>query len=223
MCVMKEAGFVKARAKNFVLNGGIHVWRFSLESLDEKLLSRDEFLRASKFQSADARATFIAGRSGVRRAASLYSGIPPGEFLLETDTNGKPFFANAEIEFNLSHTGSTVVAAFSDSPVGIDIESRGRGRDFVGIASRFFHSSEAAAISESRDEEQFLRLWTAKEAMLKLSGEGLSGGLPDARPGDRGIGSLRGKNVRTAGFFFENIIGTVASFQPVEVKGWFQF
>ena len=184
-------------------------------------MSRAEALRAAKFQSPDARATFVAGRAGVRRAASLYSGIPDEELLIETDANGKPFFSNAGIHFNLSHTGSTVVAIFAGSAVGIDIESRGRCRDFVGIARRFFHPSEADAISG--DEEHFLRLWTAKEAMLKLSGEGLSGGLPDARPGDNGTGSLRGNNIHLADFCFEKIVGAVASFQPFEVKGWFQF
>jgi 4'-phosphopantetheinyl transferase len=194
-----------------------------LDIRDESLLSRDEALQAAKFQAAGARAAFLAGRSGLRRAASLYSKIPARALLLETDANGKPFFANAEIHFNLSHTGSAVVAAFSDSAVGIDIESRGRRRDFVGIANRFFHPSEADAIARSKDEEHFLRLWTGKEAMLKLSGEGLSGGLPDARPGDEGTGMLRGDKVHIAGFSFDNIVGAVASFQPVEVKGWFQF
>lgn len=192
-----------------------------MDSPDKSLLSQEETLRAAEFQSAEARATFLAGRAGLRRAASLYSGIPAGELLIENDGNGKPYFSNAGIHFNLSHTRSTVVAAFSDSPVGIDIELRGRGRDFAGIASRFFHPAEADAISG--DEAKFLRLWTAKESMLKLSGEGLSGGLSGARPGEEGTGSLRGQTVHTAGFSFEDIIGAVASFQPVAVKGWFRF
>ena len=191
-----------------------------MDPLDESLLSQDEKLRSAKFLVAGARSAFIAGRSGVRRAASLYSRIPTGELVWETDANGKPFFSKAGIHFNLSHTGGTVVAAFAGSAVGIDIESRGRGRDFAGIANRFFHPSEAAAI---RDEDHFLRLWTGKEAMLKLTGEGLAGGLREARPGADGTGTLRGKRVRLTGFSFENIVGTVASFQSVEVKGWFQF
>lgn len=223
MRAMTEAAFVKIPSDGHRLDGGIHVWRLPIDSSGGAHLSRDEELRAAKFQSADARATFLAGRSGVRRVASLYSGIPAEELLIETAADGKPFFSNAEIHFNLSHTGTAVVAAFSGSAVGIDIEQRGRGRDFVGIARRFFGSSEADAISKSHDEEQFLRLWTAKEAMLKLSGEGISGGLPGARLGEEGTGSLGEKKVHTSGFSFENIIGAVASFQPFEVKGWFQF
>ena len=223
MRAMTEAAFVKVPSDGCRLEGGIHVWGFPADSSSGSLLSQDEVLRAANFQALDARAAFVAGRSGLRRAASLYPGIPVTELLIETAPDGKPHFSNAEIHFNLSHTDSTVAAVFSESPVGIDIESRGRCRDFVGIARRFFHPSEAVAISKSRDEEQFLRLWTAKEAMLKLSGEGISRGLPDARPDEEGGGSLRGDQVHTVGFYFGNIIGTVASFQPFEVKGWFRF
>lgn len=222
-CGTAEAVFLNAPCGDLVPGGGIHVWRFLYRSGDEAFLSRNEALQAAKFQSADARAAFVAGRAGIRRVGSLYSRIPAGELLVETDVNGKPFFSNAGVHFNISHSGPTVVAAFSVSPVGIDIESRGRCRDFVGIAKRFFHPAEAAALAQSRDEAHFLRLWTGKEAMLKLSGEGISGGLQDARPGDEGSAMLRGRRVHLAGFSFEDMIGAVAAFEPVEVKGWFQF
>ena len=215
-----DAAFVKAPSDVSCPADGIHVWRFPLDPLDESLLSQDERLRSARFLAAGARPAFVAGRSGVRRAASLYTKIPARELVWETDANGKPHFANAAIHFNLSHSGGTVVAAFAGSAVGIDIESRGRQRDFVGIARRFFHPAEAAAV---KDEEHFLRLWTGKEAMLKLSGEGISGGLADARPGDDGRGLLRGNRIHLIGFSFKNTVGAVASFQPVEVKGWFQF
>lgn len=197
--------------------GPVHVWTFG--AADPGALSEAERERAKAISSDAARAAFVAGRAGVRRAASLYTGISPGDLLLEAAANGKPFFANAAIHFNLSHSGGAVVAAFSGLPVGIDIEPRGRCRDFEGIASRFFHPDEAAAVN---GEESFLRLWTGKEAMLKLSGEGISGGLSDARPGNGGTGSLRGNRVSLAGFTLDNMVGAVASFQPFEVKGWFR-
>jgi phosphopantetheinyl transferase len=222
-CVTAKVVFFSTAPGEMFLDGGIHVWRFACGSGDESLLSRNEATQAEKFQSATARATFVAGRSGVRRVASLYSRVPAAELLVETDANGKPFFSNAAVHFNLSHAGSTVVAAFSSSPVGIDIESRGRCRDFAGIARRFFHPDEARAVVQSGDDGDFLCLWTGKEAMLKLSGEGISGGLSDARPGDGGCGMLRGKSVRIAGFSFDDMVGTVATFEPTEVKGWFQF
>lgn len=225
MCEARKADvlFKNIRPEDGFLEDGIHVWRFHAGQSDESLLSEEETRQASKYQSVSARSAFVAGRSGIRRAASLYTGIPPRDLQILPGTNGKPFFQNGGIHFNLSHSGSAVVAAFSRFPVGIDVESRGRCRDFEGIARRYFHPSEADLVSKSNNEEQFLRLWTGKEAMLKLSGEGLAQGLQKARPGGTGIGMLNGREVRLATFSFENYIGTVASFQADEVKGWFQF
>ena len=169
-----------------------------------------------------ARTTYISGRAGLRRIASAYCMVPAADLVLSVAPNGKPHFANAAIQFNLSHSGPTVVAAFCRSAVGIDIESRGRCNDFIGIADRFFHPTEAAAVSRSHDEGHFLRLWTGKEAMLKLSGDGLSGGLPDARPGDGDTGFLGGNRVHLTRFSFERIVGAVATFERIAVKGWFQ-
>ena len=138
--------------------GPVHIWRLVTAEID--LLSNAERVRSERFLSGPARNAFIAGRSGLRLVASLYSKIAPRDLLLETDANGKPYFANAAVHFNLSHSGGAVVAAFSGSAVGIDIESRGRCRDFVGIANRFFHPAEAETIFQSKDESQFLRLWT---------------------------------------------------------------
>ncbi len=217
-----ETAFVQATPGEQPLNGGVHVWRITPNYSDAGLLTNLESEQASKFQSEVARATFISGRAGLRRIASGYTTVPAAELMMAVAPNGKPHFVNAEIQFNLSHSGSTVVAAICRSAVGIDIESRGRCKDFIGIADRFFHPSEAAAVSRSRDEEGFLRLWTGKEAMLKLSGEGLSGGLPDARPGDGDIGFLGGNMVYLTRFSFDLMIGAVATFDPVAVKGWFQ-
>ncbi|MFZ4774476.1 MAG: 4'-phosphopantetheinyl transferase family protein [Terrimicrobiaceae bacterium] len=215
--------FQPVQASACFLHGGIHVWRFFSAPDDEIFLSPEEAARAVKYQSTAARAAYLAGRAGLRRAAALYSKVPPQELRISIDGNGKPFFENAGIHFNLSHSGSAIVGAFSEAPVGLDIESRGRCHDFVAIARRFFHPSEADSLAAAPDEEDFLRLWTGKEAMLKLSGEGLAGGLLEARPGERGIGTLGDREVHITRFSFENTVGSVASFQPAEVKGWFQF
>lgn len=215
--------FQTVRESDCFLDRGIHIWRFFPAAGDEFFLSPDEAAFAAGYHSSAARAAYLAGRAGLRRASALYSKLPPQDLRISIAANGKPFFENAGIHFNLSHSGPAVVAAFSDEPLGLDIESRGRCQDFVGIARRFFHPSEAESLSRTRDEEEFLRLWTGKEAMLKLSGEGLAGGLQEARPGSRGLGTLGGRDVHISRFSFEGFVGAVASFQPAEVKGWFQF
>lgn len=222
MSATTETAFVKSTPGEHSLGDGIHVWRITPKDSDAGLLSDLESEQAAKFQSEEARATYVSGRAGLRRIAAGYSMVPAEDLVLSVAPGGKPHFANAAIQFNLSHSGSSVVAAFCRSAVGIDIESRGRCKDFIAIASRFFHPTEAASVAHSNDEDHFLRLWTGKEAMLKLSGDGLSGGLPNARPGDGDTGFLGGNKVHLTRFSFGQMIGALATFNPLEVKGWFQ-
>lgn len=196
---------------------GVHVWR--IRRGNPGLLNDAERERAERFRSAEARAAFVAGRAGVREIGARYAGIPAAALDWRAGADGKPFFANAGVAFNMSHSGGEVVAAFSRNPVGVDIERGGRTRDFREIARRFFHEDEVDGVG---GEEDFLRLWTAKEAMLKLSGEGISGGLKSARPGPGGVGELAGRAVWWREFRVGGCTGAVASFLPFEVKGWFE-
>ncbi len=195
----------------------LHIWTFLPG--DESILSAAERMQATRMTSGPAREAFLSGRAGVRMAASRYCGRSPEDFEIRTNPEGKPFFHDCELSFNLSHSGGTVVAAFSTGPVGIDIETPGRQRDYLAIARRFFHPDEVGSLAS---EDDFLRLWTAKEAMLKLAGSGLAGGLDVARPGDGRVGELRGEPVYLRMFRIGIQTGAVASFRPFEVKGWFE-
>ncbi len=198
-------------------SGAVHLWRCL--SADETVLTGDEADRARTFKSAEVRAAFVAGRSGIRMAGAHYSGLPPLELKLEIGEHGKPFFRNSRLRFNVSHSRSAVIAAFSTEDVGVDVESRGRCREFVRIAERFFPEDEARRIADSGDEELFLRYWTAKEAMLKLSGEGIANGLEEARVWPAPC--LRGRPISVRWFSQDEQVVAVAGFAPFEVKGWF--
>jgi len=213
----RDSRFVRPPCGKLSLDDGVHVWRFV--SADPSVLSDRERGQAAEFRADAAREAFIVGRSGLRRAAAAYTGLDPRAVVISQSSSGKPFIENADIHFNLSHSGGDVVAAFSSGPVGIDIESPGRCRDFAGVARRFFHPDEAAWIS---GEEEFLLCWTAKEAMLKLDGGGLAGGLERSRVTPDGGGSLGGKPVSITRFRIGACPAAVATFSPVEVKGWFQ-
>ena len=90
---------------------------------------------------------------------------------------GKPFFANAQdIHFSISHSGSKVAVAFSDSEVGCDIEIIG---DIdLNVAQMFFSRSEYEALLSIREELErrntFFRCWTLKESYMKAIGKGLN-------------------------------------------------
>lgn len=95
--------------------------------------------------------------------------------ILKTD-KGKPYLKDQSVYFNISHTDGAIAIAFSDNEVGIDIEQK-READ-VKIARRFFTQNEAEYVENSADKTaEFLKLWTKKEAYIKMLGEGISLGL----------------------------------------------
>lgn len=109
-------------------------------------------------------------------------GITQDKIILCENENGKPYLAEyPNIFFNLSHSGDTVMCAVSDGEVGCDVEKTASVD--MRIANRFFHESEAAAISELSDENErrqlFYRLWTLKESFMKTTGLGFALPLRD--------------------------------------------
>lgn len=89
---------------------------------------------------------------------------------------GKPYLSDyPEIHFNLSHSGSMVMAAFGDREVGCDVEKMAQANEKV--AERFFSEEEKRALQACGGNEQrtvlFYRIWTRKESYLKLTGEGM--------------------------------------------------
>lgn len=85
---------------------------------------------------------------------------------------GKPYVFGAEnIHFNISHSENVIVCAVNDRPIGIDVQKI-TCRELV--AKRFFTESERQLLSKNKEEE-FTKIWTKKEALAKLSGEGMFG------------------------------------------------
>lgn len=80
---------------------------------------------------------------------------------------GKPFLRGGEVQFNLSHSGGLALVALSPAscPVGVDVERIGRPR--ARVAARFFNPLERSFLG---DTEDFYRLWTQKESVIKYHG-----------------------------------------------------
>lgn len=108
------------------------------------------------------------------RLAARARGVPEGTIV--RGERGKPSFAELPaLCFNLSHSGEVVAAAFSDRPVGIDVE-RVLPRDFQTVAARCFSPAEQKKIAGSEAPlQEFYRLWTRRESIVKRRGEGLGG------------------------------------------------
>ncbi len=88
--------------------------------------------------------------------------------------SGKPYLRDYDnIHFSVSHSGSRAAVAFSDGPVGCDIEYVHEYDE--GVAALVFTSSEKLLLSFSADRNRdYTRLWTAKESFLKAIGCGFT-------------------------------------------------
>ncbi len=92
------------------------------------------------------------------------------------DENGVPMQNNG-VWWGVSHKPDVVAGAVSFSPVGIDIEVlKAVSR---GLAEKVSDGIERG-LFRNFSEHDFFRIWTAKEAVLKMLGKGL-GGLGSCR------------------------------------------
>lgn len=107
--------------------------------------------------------------------------------VFEYGEHGKPFIkGHPEIHFNISHCKEAVACVTSTRPVGIDVESI---RSYHESLVRYtMNEKEVEQIERAeRPDVEFIRLWTMKEAMLKLSGKGLTDNLKSVLTGNEQI------------------------------------
>lgn len=93
--------------------------------------------------------------------------------------HGKPSLTeHPDIHFNLSHCKEAVICAIADEPVGVDIECE---RTITPSLVRYtMNDEEISQIEHSSDPTAaFLQFWTAKEAVFKLTGSGITDNVKD--------------------------------------------
>jgi 4'-phosphopantetheinyl transferase len=184
----------------------LDVWLLSTKMTDDEreshwsTLSPDEQERAGRFLFDADRDRSIAARGGLRLILSAYSGVRPADFVFKTGSHGKPslFGAGIPLEFNVSHSGDCVLVGVTlESPCGVDIEGSRSTHSELAIAERFFGSRELEWLKQT--EGGFLRLWTAKEAIIKAVGRGLSIPLSDVDVTDVVAGRASSIALETSG------------------------
>lgn len=84
---------------------------------------------------------------------------------------GAPYIEGGP-SFSISHCKAGIAVAISENPIGIDIESI---RTFKpDLMCKTMNEDEQQRILKStRPDVEFIRLWTQKEALLKLQGTGI--------------------------------------------------
>jgi 4'-phosphopantetheinyl transferase len=167
--------------------GELQLWVLSPRELDAAAQSCAGALAPHESDWAAAMPEGLGRRWRGRRAAlrtilSAYLGRPAPDIAIVPGAYGKPRLDAREgaLQFNLSESCGWMLAAFCpDQPVGVDLEL---GRPDAGawtVARRYFSEPELAVLEAAeragRLEAAFFRLWTRKEARLKVWGQGLRG------------------------------------------------
>jgi 4'-phosphopantetheinyl transferase len=172
-------------------NEEIHVWCTNLDlplseiNLLANCLSNDEIIRANRFKFAHLQHRFLVCRAILRILLAKYLDLQPSALIFNYSDRGKPSLAVScnplAIEFNVSHSENLALYGFViNYSLGIDLERIRTIADLDSLAKRFFHPQEyqlLRKLANKEKQELFFKIWTAKEAYLKATGQGISGGL----------------------------------------------
>ena len=158
------------------ISADVWIWPLDVAS-PAHWLSEDETARADRFVTQTLQQRWAASRAGMRGILGALLEQPPESFVFGEGEHGRPFLQNVDCpySFNLSHSEGLAALVISEAVAGVDIERvRPLHRD---VADMFFSSAENEALDRLGEEgrsEGFFRCWTAKEAVLKALGAGLS-------------------------------------------------
>ena len=169
----------------------IHLWWISLDVTEENLhhlislLSESEKIKAEWFKFPQHQRRYQAVHGILRIILARYLNLDPTQINFTHSDRGKPYLTNdcnsLNLQFNLSHSENRAIVGISrDRSIGVDLEKMRPMGNAMLLAERFFCPSEYTLLTQAIPEERdklFFQLWTAKEAYLKATGEGISGGL----------------------------------------------
>lgn len=169
----------------------IHLWRSNLDlplaqiHLLKPYLSIEEINRSDRFKFDQHRHRYIVSRANLRIILGKYLNLDPAEIEFIYDDHGKPRIKSSQnhdhLEFNMSHSQNfSLYGIVKKYAIGVDVEYHRKMSDADQISERFFTEQESALIKNTSEPEKlniFFQLWTAKEAYLKCTGEGIAGGL----------------------------------------------
>jgi 4'-phosphopantetheinyl transferase len=148
-----------------------------------ELLSGDEIERWKRFRFERDQHRFATTRQALRILLGSYSERDPGRVEFIYSELGKPSLANpaCDLTFNVAHSAEhAMLAVGRNYELGVDLELQRPEVEIEELAARFFSPAEheeLLKISAAQRPQAFFQRWTAKEALLKALGTGLSTSL----------------------------------------------
>jgi 4'-phosphopantetheinyl transferase len=199
LCVIKHNRNIWFMNRN-PLSKQMIVWHIALDPgltvasfTDDGTLAISELIENLSAQEKDQSARlidpvehrhFIARRSFQRLFVGevLSTTVAPGKLDIIHQIDTRPYCSNEpDLNLSFSSSGTTAIACASTShAVGIDIERLRNVENVIALAKRYFVPEEAENLQNlptSQQSQAFLHYWTAKEAGLKVIGQGIVFGL----------------------------------------------
>ncbi|MEX2499438.1 MAG: 4'-phosphopantetheinyl transferase superfamily protein [Wenzhouxiangellaceae bacterium] len=181
---MRETINMPLRSAPLLEQGEVHVWHARLKNLpvmeaDSPVEHRDRVRQLRMGQK------FV-----LRLLLGAYLEMPGRDVVTVRGAGGKPVLApplaRSGITFNLSHADDCLaIAVGREMPVGIDIEQSDREVRWQQLARRWFSRDEADWLETLEPDaagDEFLRLWTVREAMIKAMGATIAGHIARVTP-----------------------------------------
>ena len=149
-----------------------HIGDFDLQ-LALQSISSQRREQALQFKFEQGQRLCVAAYMLLKQALREQEGILDNP-IFEYGEHGKPsIMGHPELHFSLSHCKEAAVCVLSRRPVGIDVESIGRYSE--PVARYAMNDDELRQIQQAANPSLvFTRLWTMKESLLKLTGEGVN-------------------------------------------------
>lgn len=168
----------------------VSVWRIDCAEAIAHGLDRDaddwldeaERDHAQRFRRVEDRVRFVLARSALRGLLAGRLDVSPQALRFGASAHGRPvLIAPADSQafaFNVSHSGPHALIALSSArEVGIDVELLAQGHDWRALSAIACTDSERATLERMAERAQaraFVRIWTAKEAVLKAVSVGIA-------------------------------------------------
>jgi phosphopantetheinyl transferase len=147
----------------YTANKDIELIPFAFKNKD--LLEKSLFLKTHRTKNKKAFNLRLLGRALLLRGI-LDLGYSCDELKkLQFGPNGKPFFSDIGIQFNIAHCDTMVVCAFSELEIGIDVE--GKSDQEQKLLSNALIALKINNLNASLSD------WTKIEAVIKLMGNSL--------------------------------------------------
>ena len=148
------------------------------------LLSADERDRAARLKFDDARRRFVIGRGLLRTHLADLLTMPPESVQFRYSEHGKPDLDHdTDLRFSVAHSADLLlIATARGRAIGVDVEHLRPVPQMTSLAQSYFTPDEQKCLEHLTGDAQtgyFFRCWTAREAYVKVSGEGFrSGAFP---------------------------------------------